>query len=783
MLSKGTIVADEFRIDGVLGVGGMGVVYEAWDSSLERTIALKLISSELGSDPGFRERFRREGMIQAAMEHPHIIPVHRAGESDQGLFIAMRLVRGRNLKDIVVASDLPPERAVRLLGQVAGALDAAHEVGLIHRDIKPYNILVDDRRDHAYLADFGITKLRTGPNLTKTRQMVGTPDYMAPEQILGETPTERTDIYSFGVVVFECFTGNVPFERNTDWSVLNAHLHEPVPSVAEFGGGLPPALDDVIGRAMAKKPEDRYPTATELVRDMERALFDGRAAPTQPPFPAAETAASETLVGPGGTPATGPGAPAPPTEVPAADETVLGPYTPPPDTEAPAADETVLQPYTPAPETLLPPADAETVLPAADAEPAVPAADETLLASTSSATEAPVADETVLQPYTPPPETDVPAGDETALSAPTPATPVTDETVLSRSSGAATTPGVEPAKAPAGPTQAAPTPVHVPPIERERPGRTGRMLYAAAGVALAVALVGGFLAGRATGGGEASEPQSSSGSASSGDIAISFPDSWRRSAQAPTIPGLTLGSRVALASRATPDVGLVAGTVPQAWPTFLPESFRKLVPEKALSNQGIVRLGGLQAFSYADLKPKGFGGTTTVFTIPQAGEATTALVCFTKAGGTPAFVQCPSIANRISIDGASSYRLSLPEAYGAKLRSTITTLEQRRARDLRALRNATTNTAQAKAARSISADYGSARDALRRARATPYVRPAHRDIVAALAATREAYGKLADAASAASSSRYDSARNTVKKAEQELEAAVDQMRDLGFRVS
>jgi len=177
-LEKGTTFAG-YRIEGVLGQGGMGVVYEATQLSLNRTVALKLLATNLGEDDAFRERFRREGLLQAAIEHPNIVTVYEAGESDHGLFMAMRLVRGPNLKDMVLARELDAGRSLRVLRPIAAALDTAHEAGLIHRDIKPQNILVGGR-DHAYLADFGLTKAAGEKGLTKTGQFVGTHDYISP---------------------------------------------------------------------------------------------------------------------------------------------------------------------------------------------------------------------------------------------------------------------------------------------------------------------------------------------------------------------------------------------------------------------------------------------------------------------------------------------------------------------------------------------------------------------------------------------------------------------------
>ena len=184
MLPNGTTIAG-YRIDGILGRGGMGMVYEATQLSLDRVVALKLLAAHLSDDIGFRERFRREGQVQARLEHSHIVTVYEAGESEHGLFIAMRLVRGRTLKEMVTGGELDPERTLKILAPVAEALDEAHGIGLIHRDIKPQNVLVGGR-DHAFLADFGLTKGPTEETLTKTGHFVGTFDYIAPEQINGE---------------------------------------------------------------------------------------------------------------------------------------------------------------------------------------------------------------------------------------------------------------------------------------------------------------------------------------------------------------------------------------------------------------------------------------------------------------------------------------------------------------------------------------------------------------------------------------------------------------------
>src|SRR3954447_11319695 len=279
----------------------MGVVYEATQLSLNRTVALKLLAGQLGDDPAFRERFRREGLLQAQIDHPNIVTVYEAGDTDAGLFLAMRLVRGPNLKDMIISRELDAGRSLRILTPVADALDAAHAEGLIHRDIKPQNILVSGR-DHAYLADFGLTKAPGEKSLTKTGQFVGTLDYISPEQIRGKPASKQSDIYALAAVLYECLSGVVPYPKDSEAAVLYAHMSDDPPSVTETRPDLPGGLDDVIRRAMSKNPEERHQSASELMRDAEEAFSrKTRAAMTPPPpIEAPEEAgirASETDVG------------------------------------------------------------------------------------------------------------------------------------------------------------------------------------------------------------------------------------------------------------------------------------------------------------------------------------------------------------------------------------------------------------------------------------------------------------------------------------------------------
>jgi len=260
-----------YRIDGALGEGGMGTVYRATQLSLERVVALKVLTVELSSDPGFRERFRREGLQQAALDHPHIVTVYEAGEADERLFLAMRMVEGPTLKELIQNRQLDDRRAMRLLTQVAEALDAAHERGLTHRDVKPHNVLVG-AGDHAYLADFGLTKAHDDAAVTETGQFVGTIDYISPEQARGENATARSDVYALTAVLCECLTGQVPYVRATEDRVLYAHLSEPPPRLSEIRADLPEAMDDVIAEGMAKDPQARPATAGELMLKARRAL-------------------------------------------------------------------------------------------------------------------------------------------------------------------------------------------------------------------------------------------------------------------------------------------------------------------------------------------------------------------------------------------------------------------------------------------------------------------------------------------------------------------------------
>lgn len=258
------------RVEAVAGRGGMGVVYRATDLRLRRTVALKLIAPELSEDPSFRTRFERESRTAAAIRHPNVITIFHAGEYDGLLYITMEYIEGTDLGDMITRNKwLDLHLAVAVVSQVGYALDAAHRHGLIHRDIKPANILLanEEGAPHAYLTDFGLTKsLSSESGVTGTGLMVGTVDYMAPEQAEGDTLDHRTDVYALGCVLYNALTGEVPYPRDTLIAKLYAKTHEPPPSVLARRADLPPELDLVVKRAMARRPEDRYTSAGELGR-------------------------------------------------------------------------------------------------------------------------------------------------------------------------------------------------------------------------------------------------------------------------------------------------------------------------------------------------------------------------------------------------------------------------------------------------------------------------------------------------------------------------------------
>jgi predicted Ser/Thr protein kinase len=271
----GSVIA-RFRVESLIGKGAMGAVYLAADTESGRPVALKLLGPELAEDERFRQRFLRESKIASGLDHPHIVPIVASGEQDGVLYLAMAYIPGPDLRELLRREGpLEPGRAVQLITQVGEALDAAHAAGLIHRDVKPGNILVAEE-DHVSVCDFGLARHVTSPSsLTGDRGFVGTIDYVPPEQIRGDAIDGRADVYALGCVLFECLAGVRPFERESELAVVYAHLNEPPPRLSDLRPELPAAFDDVFATALAKSPGERYSTCGELT-EATRAALQGR---------------------------------------------------------------------------------------------------------------------------------------------------------------------------------------------------------------------------------------------------------------------------------------------------------------------------------------------------------------------------------------------------------------------------------------------------------------------------------------------------------------------------
>ncbi len=266
-----------YRLEEQIGLGGMAVVFRARDARLDRQVALKILAPALAADEAFRHRFIRESKMAAAVDDPHIIPVYEAGEADGALFIAMRYVRGGDVRSLLNREGtLSAARVAAIISPVASALDTAHAAGLVHRDVKPANMLLDARSgrpDHVYLSDFGLSKEALGATgLTAANQFLGTVDYAAPEQVTGKAVGGAADQYALGCAAYEMLTGEPPFRRDQAIAVLYAHMSEPPAPVSSRRPGLPAALDPVLDRVLAKSPADRYPTCAAFTSALRQAI-------------------------------------------------------------------------------------------------------------------------------------------------------------------------------------------------------------------------------------------------------------------------------------------------------------------------------------------------------------------------------------------------------------------------------------------------------------------------------------------------------------------------------
>ncbi|MGH9748936.1 MAG: serine/threonine-protein kinase, partial [Candidatus Polarisedimenticolia bacterium] len=270
-LEPGTRLGTRYEIEALLGEGGMGTVYRARDLELGRTVALKVIRREMAARPEILERFKREILLASQVTHRHVLRLHDLGVAGEILFISMQYVEGTDLKTLLrTGGPLPIGRALELARPLAEALQAAHDAGVVHRDLKPQNVLIDGE-GRPYIADFGISRsLDSGSTMTETGAIIGTVDYMAPEQARGDTPDHRGDIYAFGVMLYEMLTGELPFRAPSPLSVMMKRVHETAPGVRRVRPEVPAWLSGIVARALERDPALRYQSARDLLHDIDR---------------------------------------------------------------------------------------------------------------------------------------------------------------------------------------------------------------------------------------------------------------------------------------------------------------------------------------------------------------------------------------------------------------------------------------------------------------------------------------------------------------------------------
>ena len=273
-----------YRLIELLGRGGMGEVWRAFDTVTERVVALKVLPTEYADDAVYQERFRWEARSAAGLDEPHVVPIYDFGEIDGRLFVTMRLIKGRDLNGILSGGPIDAERAVRIIDQVASALHEAHKVDLVHRDVKPSNILVTDD-DFAYLIDFGIARTARQSGLTSTATVIGTWAYMAPERLTTGQTDARADIYSLACVLYECLTGSQPFSGDSLEQQVGGHIALPPPRISDRHANVPAQLDAVIAKGMAKNPDDRYASTREMAQAARAAITPRRPGRIHDPQP------------------------------------------------------------------------------------------------------------------------------------------------------------------------------------------------------------------------------------------------------------------------------------------------------------------------------------------------------------------------------------------------------------------------------------------------------------------------------------------------------------------
>jgi serine/threonine-protein kinase len=724
VLPQGTVVAG-YRIEKPLGQGGMGVVYEATQLSLNRTVALKFLSAHFSQDVDFRERFRREGVIQAGIDHPHIVPVYEAGEVDDGLFLAMRLIRGANLKELILEGDVDASRTMRILTPVAEALAVAHEAGLTHRDIKPQNILVG-ARDHSYLADFGLTKGPDVVSLTRTGQFLGTLDYVAPETINGQRATDRSDTYALAAVLYECLTGEVPYKRPSEAAVLFAHVSDPPPVVSERRPDLPAGLDEVIARGMAKRPEARYASPIDLLDDAGQVIAAAPASGAPAPPPLDRRAASVQ-----------PSPPPAPTTV--ASHDAIAPTVPSDQRLDAVPQEAVAEAATlPESTAVVTPPEGTVVLPEAE-EPAA----------------------TTELEHAPPAES-LPPSDTPALA---------DEGLDGGGSGTVFDWG-------RGERVTEPLAEEAPPPERPsaRPRRS-RWPLAAGGVALLGLAVAAAIV---LGGGDGSDPPkppqptpAAPKQATAAGIGVRHPATWQPTEAGPdALPGTDAKWPIALAPPgAAEGTRVLAGRLPSEGPALLPKDLVAALPGEPPAPTP-VRLGKVDALRYTGLAPRGSDRRADVYVVPTSSGVVT-LACV--ASGTPsaAFAaDCERIVESLAISDGDVYALGPDREFAKRLNGAMRTLNARRATLRKRIRSEQRASGQADAATGLARAFTTAAGTVAAGRVSPAVAPDRAAIVDSMRRTATRYRALASAAARDDRRAYNRARTDVRRAEAGVRSAL-----------
>ena len=731
-LAEGTVVAG-YRLDGILGEGGMGVVYEATQLSLDRKVALKIVAPSLTADLGFRARFRREGLIQARVEHPNIVTVYEAGEVDGLLFLAMRLVRGSSLKELIRDEDLDPARSLRILRAVGDALDSAHDAGLIHRDVKPHNILVGVR-DYPYLADFGITKAVNDTGLTRTGQFLGSLDYIAPEQIRGESATPASDIYALAAVMYECLTGIVPFQKDSEAAVLYAHVAEEPPSATRRRPELPKQLDDVIARGMAKEPQDRPATAAELVEDAESCFGGSTAARINAQPPLQEPAPVSIRPAPTRADA------APEHNATALEDLSAETHTEPDTLEEnpPAAVPRAEKGRSPQPPRDLGETGADPSLGGTAADPGLG----------GTATD-PELGETVADHDLRPGERQAgrtqadPGLDQTAVE------PELDETI-------------------AEPAHPAPRPDRKD-LERPRPGK-GRRLLIALGVGALVAAVAGYLVGH----GNHASANSTHHTMTAGVASFQLTAEWRPTAT-PSIPGLTLTQSSASKNHA--GTVLAAGLMPGAsGRTLLPPSFLRRLPDEP-STGDPVKVGEASAYRYTNLTVQGLSQPVTVLAAPTT-AGVLGILCL--PGTAAASAPCERAADTLKLNGAKPLPLGPSSEYAQALSSAVSKLGPAHGAETE-LASAHTRGGQAHLAEQLAGDFRSSQHALSQARPGPDASEDNARLLRALSSAAAAYTAMSHAARSGNSQQFSAAGSQASKAQSEIRSSLSSLRAAGYK--